>query len=170
MDPNENRGAPRLDGATVTTVQAVCAELLERPERLAERFYHHLFRLLPRSRALFPADLGDQRVRMARVLVQTVAHLDDPRRTRGYLRALGGYHYARWGVRPEEYRQVGHALIEAARDLSPAWSPAVGSSWVLVFERISAAMIAGAADAAGQRGAPSAVSPQAGRVRWGGEA
>ncbi|GAA3982729.1 globin domain-containing protein [Thermobifida alba] len=148
------RELPRPDARTVTTVRALCADLLDQPEVLAERFYHHLFRLLPSSRDLFPSDMGSQHVRMARVLVEVVHHLDEPDKTWDNLRRLGGYHYVRWGLGPEEYRCVGHALIEAARDVSLEWAPSVGSAWVTVYEWIASAMLAGAAEAARGPGQP----------------
>ncbi|MEY9212573.1 globin domain-containing protein [Thermobifida halotolerans] len=142
------RGLPPLGPRTLEAVQAVCANLLEEPEPLAERFYHHLFRLLPSCERLFPPDMETQHVRMARVLVEAVRHLDEPGDTWDRLRELGGHHYMRWGLGPEEYRCVGHALVEAARDVSPEWTPSVGSAWVTVYEWISAAMLTGAAEAA----------------------
>ena len=133
------RELPRPDLRTVSLVQALCADLLDQPEVLADRFYHHLFRLLPSCRDLFPEDMGEQHVRMARVLVEVVNHLDEPEKTWDTLRKLG------------EYRCVGHALIEAARDISLEWAPSVGSAWVTVYEWIVSAMLSGAAEAAQAR-------------------
>jgi hemoglobin-like flavoprotein len=145
------RELPRPDLRTVSLVQALCADLLDQPEVLADRFYHHLFRLLPSCRDLFPEDMGEQHVRMARVLVEVVNHLDEPEKTWDTLRKLGEYHYVRWGLGLEEYRCVGHALIEAARDISLEWAPSVGSAWVTVYEWIVSAMLSGAAEAAQAR-------------------
>ncbi|KUP97258.1 globin family protein [Thermobifida cellulosilytica] len=143
------REPPRPDARIVSQVQRLCEDLLAQPEVLAEHLYDHLFRLLPGCRELFPADMGVQHVRMAQVLVQVVRHLDKPDDdTWQRLRELGAYHYVRWGLGLEEYRCVGHALIEAARDISLEWVPSVGSAWVTVYEWIVSAMLSGAEEAA----------------------
>lgn len=154
------REVSRPDQRTVSLVQALCSDLLEQPEALADRFYHHLFEMLPSCRKLFPDNMGEQHVRMARVLVDVVNHLDEPEKTWDTLRKLGEYHYVRWGLGLEEYRCVGHALIEAARDISLEWAPSVGSAWVTVYEWIASAMLSGAAEAAQAR---SGGRTQAGR-------
>ena len=130
------RELPRPDLRTVSLVQALCADLLDQPEVLADRFYHHLFRLLPSCRDLFPEDMGEQHVRMARVLVEVVNHLDEPEKTWDTLRKLGEYHYVRWGLGLEEYRCVGHALM--ANSMSGLWR-----AWVTVYEWIVSAMLSG---------------------------
>ncbi|GLU46511.1 globin domain-containing protein [Nocardiopsis ansamitocini] len=144
MSPRTIGELPHPDAATIQAVQASCADLLDRPEVLAESFYTHLFEAVPHIRELFPEDMSRQTTRMAQAIIQVVNHLDRPAQMQNYLMRLGRYHHEKWGLGPEDYPCVGRAMVEAVHDLSPTWSSSFSSAWILVYEWIAASMLAGA--------------------------
>src|SRR5262249_47169740 len=70
-------GAPELD---VTRVSESFARIAPRAEKLVARFYERLFELLPDLSALFPADLTQQRMKLAAALQLIVYGLRRPER------------------------------------------------------------------------------------------
>ncbi|GLU48560.1 globin domain-containing protein [Nocardiopsis ansamitocini] len=144
MAPRPIDDVPLPDERTIEEVRASCADLGDSPTILAERFYWHLFDLVPEIRSMFGADMTRQHERMADVLLQVVTHLDQPHEVADYLRQLGAHHHQMLGVKPDHYPFVGRAMVRAIRDLSPVWSSSFSSSWILVYEWIAATMLAGA--------------------------
>ncbi|PSK91852.1 hemoglobin-like flavoprotein [Murinocardiopsis flavida] len=132
----------------IDVVRATCATLPDDSTLLAEHFYDHLFRLAPDIRPMFAADMTQQQIRMSEALLDVVRNLDQPQEIQAYLRDLGAHHYRVLGVEPAQYRYVGWALVRAVGDLSNSWSSHTGSAWVLVYEWITANMLAGAQEAA----------------------
>lgn len=148
----------------------------DRPARLAEAFYGHLFEMAPQLRPMFPADMTAQMQKMSDTLLTAIAHLDtrDTARLETALRRLGADHHTRYRVEPEHYTYVGHALTRAVRDVSgPGYSGSLSSAWIAVYQWVAAQMTAGAAappttdgDGSGvevpqQRGREAAVAPRA---------
>ena len=75
----------------------------------ARLFYDRLFALDPSLRALFPADLREQKRKLLGVLAFAVGALDRPAELLPAVERLGARH-AGYGVRPEHYATVGQAL------------------------------------------------------------
>jgi hemoglobin-like flavoprotein len=122
----------------------------DRPVRLAEAFYEHLFDIAPQLRAMFPDDLTAQMQRMSDTLLGAIARLEtfDTAQLEAALRRLGADHRTRHGVEAEQYRYVGHALTRAVRDLAGlGYSGALSSSWIAVYQYLAGHMTAGARDA-----------------------
>lgn len=138
---------PLPDQATIEQVRLSCADIPEGSTRLSRCFYDHLFVMAPEVRVMFSHDLKQQQQRMADALLSVVQHLDTPEELAGYLRSLGLQHHRELGVRPEHYPHVGRALIRAVSEVSPTWSSSMSSSWVLVYQWITAHMMAGAEQA-----------------------
>ncbi|WP_394356479.1 globin domain-containing protein [Spiractinospora alimapuensis] len=136
------------DETTIEAVRQSCAGIPTGSPLLAESFYAHLFEMRPELRSMFAADLGPQERRMADALLQVVRHLDRPDELSDYLRQLGAQHQRKLGVEPEHYPHIGRALVRAVRDISPTWSTSTSSSWVTVYEWITAVMVAGAEEGA----------------------
>ena len=176
MSPRRITEVPLPDESVIEAVRASCARLPAGSTRLAERFYENLFAMAPDVRAMFPADLRPQHKRMASALLEVVQHLDSPDDVAGYLQDLGAQHHRDLQVKPEHYPFVGRSLVRAVSEISPTWSSSMSSAWVLVYEWITANMLAGAERAAEQErsgqatGAPQPYpeSPSYGGPAYGG--
>lgn len=149
---------PRPSAEVIGAVRASCRAVAHRPVALAEAFYGHLFEMAPQLRAMFAPDLTGQMQRMSDTLLGAVAQLEaaDTVELEAALRRLGAVHGAQYGVDPEHYRYVGHALTRAVRDVSgPSYSGYLSSSWIAVTQWVAAHMVAGAeAEPDGDDGAP----------------
>ncbi|WP_082375989.1 globin domain-containing protein [Nocardiopsis sp. NRRL B-16309] len=148
MSPRRITEVPLPDESVIEAVRASCARLPAGSTRLAERFYENLFAMAPDVRAMFPDDLRPQHKRMATALLEVVRHLDSPDDVAGYLQDLGAQHQRELNVKPEHYPFVGRSLVRAVSEISPTWSSSMSSAWVLVYEWITANMLAGAERAA----------------------
>jgi hemoglobin-like flavoprotein len=126
-------------------VQRTAAAVAGRPTALAESFYRHLFQLAPAVRDMFPQDMTAQNERLSRALFDAVRALVDPdrhaARMEDNLHKLGADHARRYGVRPEHYPYVGHALVRAVNDVSGDSSASTSSAWIWVYEWVSTHMI-----------------------------
>ena len=138
------RPTPEVMAIVRRTAEAVA----DRPAALAERFYLHLFELAPAVRDMFPQDMTAQNERLSRALFDVVRALVDPdrhgARMEANLHRLGADHAYRYGVRPEHYPYVGHALVRAVNDISGDSSASTSSAWIWVYEWVSAHMIGAA--------------------------
>lgn len=137
----------------LAAVRASCRAVADRPVRLAEVFYAHLFEMVPDMRSMFPDDLTHQMRKMTDTLLGAIAELDtgDTSVLEVELHRLGARHRTRFGVQPEHYMYIGHALTRAVRDVAgPGYSGSLSSSWVAVYQWVAAHMIAGA-DAVGAK-------------------
>ncbi|MDE3719858.1 globin domain-containing protein [Nocardiopsis sp. N85] len=150
---------PLPDREIIDLVRQSCVDLPEGSTRLAKSFYDNLFEMVPAVRDMFSADLRPQQQRMADALLSVVRHLDSPDEIAHYLRRLGRDHHRDLGVLPEHYPYVGRALVRAVSEVSPTWSSSMSSAWVLVYQWITAQMIAGAEDV--EPAPPSAMSRSA---------
>lgn len=128
----------------IELVRRSCTDVPEGSARLASSFYKHLFAMAPELREMFSSDLRPQQQRMADALLSVVQHLDTPDEVAQYLRQLGAQHHRALGVRPEHYPHVGRALVRAVSEISPTWSSSMSSAWVLVYQWVTAHMLAGA--------------------------
>ncbi|HVL84360.1 MAG TPA: globin domain-containing protein [Pseudonocardia sp.] len=137
------RPAPEV----IAAVRASCAAVADRPVRLAESFYAHLFEMAPQLRPMFPPDLTGQMQKMSDTLLTVIAQLDtaDPAELEAAIRRLGADHRTRFRVEPEHYLYVGHALARAVRNLSGTVYPgSLSSAWIAVYQWVAAQMVAGA--------------------------
>ncbi|MFD3685834.1 globin domain-containing protein [Nocardiopsis sp. NPDC058631] len=147
MQPRRINEVPLPSASVIEAVRESCASLPPGSTRLSECFYANLFVMAPDVRAMFQDDIRPQQKRMAEALVEVVRYLDAPDHVAQFLRELGAQHYRELGVKPEHYPFVGRALVRAVSEVSPTWSSSMSSAWVLVYEWITATMLAGAADA-----------------------
>lgn len=133
--------------AVIEAVQASCQAVAARPVRLAEEFYANLFEMAPQVRGMFPADMSGQMQTMTDVLLGAIAQIAtrDTAELEVTLRELGATHKTRYGVESEHYLYIGHALTRAVREVAgAAYSGALSSSWIALYQWIAAHMIAGA--------------------------
>ncbi|MBQ1082667.1 MULTISPECIES: globin domain-containing protein [unclassified Nocardiopsis] len=138
---------PLPDQEIIELVRQSCVDIPEGSTRLARSFYENLFSMVPEVRGMFSEDIKPQQQRMADALLSVVRHLDSPDEVAHYLRRLGRQHRIELGVLPEHYPHVGRALVRAVSEVSPTWSSSMSSAWVLVYQWITANMIAGAEEA-----------------------
>lgn len=137
------RPAPEV----IAAVRRSCRAVAEHPVRLAEALYAHLFELAPQLRPMFAADVTVQMQRMADTLMRAIATLEqaDTAQLEAVLHRLGAQHKVRYGVEPEHYQPVGHALTRAVRDVAGLeYSGFVSSSWIAMYQWVAAHMAAGA--------------------------
>lgn len=135
---------PLPDQEVIDLVRQSAVDIPQGSARLAKSFYDNLFTMVPEVRAMFSDDIKPQQQRMADALLAVVQHLDDPGEVADYLQRLGLQHRLELGVAPEHYPHVGRALVRAVSEISPTWSSSMSSAWVLVYQWISANMLAGA--------------------------
>lgn len=144
MSPRSIDEVPLPAPAVIEAVRHSCAGLPPGSTHLADRFYENLFAMAPAMREVFPENMRPQKERMAFALLEVVRYLDQPEEVAGYLRQLGAQHKRQIGVKPEDYPYVGRALVRAVSEISPSWSSSMSSAWIVVYEWITAHMLAGA--------------------------
>ncbi|QUX28830.1 globin [Nocardiopsis akebiae] len=152
MSPRSIEEVPLPAPAVIEAVRQSCSALPPGSTRLADRFYQNLFEMAPAVRDMFPANMQTQKERMAFALLEVVRYLDEPEEVAGYLRRLGAQHKRDMDIKPEHYPFVGRALVRAVSEVSPTWSSSMSSAWVVVYEWITANMLAGAREAEGGSG------------------
>ena len=107
-------------------------------------FYDRLFALAPGTRALFQRDMDEQGRLLIGALAKLVAALDRFDDMLPGLRDLAIRHVG-YGVREEDYRPVGMALLHMIESLSgPSFDEATAAAWRDVYAKVSAVMIAAA--------------------------
>ncbi|WDZ91459.1 globin domain-containing protein [Nocardiopsis sp. HUAS JQ3] len=152
MSPRSIEEVPLPAPAVIEAVRQSCSALPPGSTRLADRFYQNLFEMAPAVRDMFPANMQTQKERMAFALLEVVRYLDEPEEVAGYLRRLGAQHKRDMDIKPEHYPFVGRALVRAVSEVSPTWSSSMSSAWIVVYEWITANMLAGAREAEGGSG------------------
>lgn len=114
----------------------------------ADLFYARLFAEDPAMRALFPADLTSQKVKLIKALTLAVGALDRPDDLAPVLRSLGARH-AGYGVESRHYATVGFALLDTlAAGLGDRFTPSCRAAWTGAYALIAETMQAGAAETA----------------------
>lgn len=128
-------------------VQRSCRAVADRPVRLAEVFYRHLFEMAPATRALFAADMSEQMQKMTDTLLTAITQLltYDTADLEVTLHRLGREHYDRYGVEPDHYLYIAHALNRAVRDVA-GWdyTSYLSSCWIALSQWVTRHMITGA--------------------------
>nr|WP_040702734.1 globin domain-containing protein [Nocardiopsis ganjiahuensis] len=152
---------PLPDQEIIDLVRQSAVDVPQGSTRLAKSFYDNLFSMVPEVRAMFSEDIKPQQQRMADALLAVVQHLDTPDEVADYLRRLGLQHRLELGVLPEHYPHVGRALVRAVSEISPTWSSSMSSAWVLVYQWITANMLAGAEQA--EAASPNSAAPSRAR-------
>ncbi|NKY99030.1 globin domain-containing protein [Nocardiopsis alborubida] len=162
MSPRSIEEVPLPAPAVIDAVRQSCSALPPGSTRLADRFYQNLFEMAPAIRDMFPANMQTQKERMAFALLEVVRYLDEPEEVAGYLRRLGAQHKRDMDIKPEHYPFVGRALVRAVSEVSPTWSSSMSSAWIVVYEWITANMLAGAREAEAARSGGSRTSRHGG--------
>jgi methyl-accepting chemotaxis protein/nitric oxide dioxygenase len=113
-----------------------------RIRQVVASFYDRLFAKHPDYRALFPDDITLQHVKFIQFMSQLIGMIDHLDTVNESCRTLGRSH-AGYGVKPEDYGNVGAVLLETLEaELGEDWTPEVASAWGELYGAISEAMIA----------------------------
>ncbi|CAL76296.1 putative nitric oxide dioxygenase (NOD); flavohemoprotein [Bradyrhizobium sp. ORS 278] len=123
-------------------VQDSFAKVAPISDQAATIFYDRLFEVAPQVRAMFPADLTEQRKKLMATLAVVVNGLTDLPAILPAASALAKRHVG-YGAKPEHYPVVGAALLWTLdKGLAEAWTPEVAEAWTAAYGTLSGFMIA----------------------------
>jgi hemoglobin-like flavoprotein len=135
----------------VNLVQQSFAKVAPISDRAAELFYDRLFEIAPQVKAMFPADLREQRKKLMATLAVVVGGLGHLETVLPAASALAIRHVS-YGAKPEHYPVVGGALLwTLEKGLGDGWTPEVADAWKAAYGALSGFMISeayGSAEAA----------------------
>jgi hemoglobin-like flavoprotein len=125
----------------VTLVQQSFAKVAPISETAAVLFYDRLFEVAPSVRAMFPADMTEQRKKLMAMLAAVVGGLANLESILPVASALAKRHVA-YGARAEHYPVVGGALLwTLEKGLGDGWTPAIAEAWTAAYGTLSGFMI-----------------------------
>src|SRR6202451_1970533 len=125
----------------VNLVQQSFAKVAPISEAAAVLFYDRLFEVAPSVKAMFPADMTEQRKKLMATLAVVVNGLANLQSILPAASALATRHVS-YGARPEHYPVVGAALLwTLEKGLGEAWTPEVAEAWTAAYATLSGYMI-----------------------------
>jgi hemoglobin-like flavoprotein len=125
----------------VSLVQDTFAKVAPISDQAAVMFYDRLFEIAPQVKALFPADLTEQRKKLMATLAYVVNGLGDLPSVLPAASALATRHVA-YGVKAGHYEVVGEALLwTLEKGLGDAWTKDVSTAWTAAYVTLSNYMI-----------------------------
>jgi hemoglobin-like flavoprotein len=125
----------------VTLVQESFAKVAPISETAAVLFYERLFEIAPQVKAMFPADMTEQRRKLMATLAAVVNGLGDLNSILPAASALAKRHVS-YGAKAEHYPVVGAALLwTLEKGLGDGWTPEVAEAWTAAYGTLSGFMI-----------------------------
>jgi hemoglobin-like flavoprotein len=125
----------------VNLVQQSFAKVAPISDQAAVLFYDRLFEIAPTVKAMFPADLREQRKKLMATLAVVVNGLGRLESVLPAASALAKRHVS-YGAKPEHYPVVGGALLwTLEKGLGDAWTPEVADAWKAAYGTFSGFMI-----------------------------
>ena len=125
----------------VKIVQDSFAKVAPIADQAATLFYDRLFEVAPSVRAMFPAELAEQRKKLMATLAVVVNGLTNLEAVLPAASALAKRHVG-YGAKPEHYPVVGGALLwTLEKGLGEGWTPEVASAWTAAYGTLSGYMI-----------------------------
>jgi hemoglobin-like flavoprotein len=125
----------------VKLVQESFSRVAPISETAAEIFYDRLFEVAPAVKAMFPADMTEQRKKLMMVLAAVVNGLGILESILPAASALAKRHVS-YGAKPEHYPVVGGALLYTLeKGLGDAWTPELADAWTAAYGTLSGYMI-----------------------------
>jgi hemoglobin-like flavoprotein len=125
----------------VKLVQQSFAKVAPISETAAILFYDRLFEVAPKVKAMFPADMTEQRRKLMATLAAVVNGLGDLESVLPAASALAKRHVS-YGARAEHYPVVGAALLwTLEKGLGDGWTPEVAEAWTAAYGTLSGFMI-----------------------------
>jgi hemoglobin-like flavoprotein len=125
----------------VQLVQDSFAKVVPISETAAELFYGRLFEIAPQVKAMFPADMTEQRRKLMATLAAVVNGLGNLTSILPAASALAKRHVS-YGAKAEHYPVVGAALLwTLEKGLGDGWTPEIAQAWTTAYGTLSGYMI-----------------------------
>jgi len=125
----------------VKLVQQSFAKLAPITDQAAVMFYDRLFEVAPHVKAMFPADLTEQRRKLMATLSVVVNGLSNLETILPAASALATRHVS-YGAKAEHYPVVGGALLwTLEKGLGDGWTTEVADAWTAAYGMLSGFMI-----------------------------
>jgi nitric oxide dioxygenase len=125
----------------VKLVQQSFAKVAPISETAAVLFYDRLFEIAPKVKAMFPADMTEQRKKLMATLAVVVNGLGNLESVLPAASALATRHVS-YGAKAEHYPVVGAALLwTLEKGLGDAWTAEVADAWTEAYGTLSGFMI-----------------------------
>jgi len=106
----------------------------------ADLFYDRLFEIAPQTRALFPADLAEQKKKLMTMLGTAVTNLHKLDTILPAVKELGQRHKG-YGVTADQYAPVGAALLwTLEKGLGPDFTPETKAAWTEAYTALAGVM------------------------------
>ena len=130
-----------MNPTQINLVQESFAKVAPISEQAAVIFYDRLFEVAPTVRAMFPADLKEQRKKLMATLAVVVNGLGNLEAVLPAASALAKRHVS-YGAKPAHYPVVGGALLwTLEKGLGDAWTPETAAAWTAAYGTLSGYMI-----------------------------
>ena len=130
-----------MNPTQINIVQESFAQVAPISEQAAVLFYDRLFEVAPTVKAMFPADLKEQRKKLMATLAVVVNGLSNLESVLPAASALAKRHVS-YGARPEHYPVVGGVLLwTLEKGLGEAWTSDVADAWTAAYGTLSGYMI-----------------------------
>jgi hemoglobin-like flavoprotein len=134
----------------IALIQQSFAKVAPISETAAVLFYDRLFEVAPSVRAMFPADMTEQRRKLMAMLATVVGGLSNLESILPAASALAKRHVA-YGARAEHYPVVGETLLwTLEKGLGEAWTADLAAAWTDAYGVLSGHMISEAYGAPSQ--------------------
>ena len=125
----------------VKLVQESFSRVVPIADQAAVIFYDRLFEVAPSVKAMFPADMTEQRKKLMATLAVVVNGLSNLESILPAAGALARRHVS-YGAKPEHYPVVGSALLwTLEKGLGAAWTSEVAEAWTAAYGTLSGYMI-----------------------------
>jgi nitric oxide dioxygenase len=125
----------------VKLVQQSFSKVVPIADQAAIIFYDRLFEVAPGVKALFPADMTEQRKKLIAMLAAVVNGLSNIESILPAASALATRHVT-YGAKAGHYPVVGGALLwTLEKGLGEAWTPDVAAAWTAAYGTLSTYMI-----------------------------
>jgi len=130
-----------MNPTQIRLVQESFSRVAPISETAAVIFYDRLFEVAPSVKAMFPADMTEQRKKLMMMLAAVVGGLNNLDSILPAASALAKRHVG-YGAKPEHYPVVGGALLYTLeKGLGSAWTPELAEAWAAAYGTLSGYMI-----------------------------
>jgi nitric oxide dioxygenase len=134
-------GGKKMTPDQVKLVQESFAKVAPISETAAMLFYNRLFEIAPQVKAMFPADMTEQRKKLMATLAFVVNGLGNLESVLPAASALATRHVS-YGAKREHYPVVGAALLWTLEEgLGDGWTPELADAWTAAYGTLSGFMI-----------------------------
>ena len=125
----------------VKLVQQSFAKVAPIADQAAVMFYDRLFEVAPQVKAMFPADMAEQRRKLMATVSAVVNGLGTLESVLPAASALATRHVS-YGAKAVHYPVVGGALLwTLEKGLGDGWTPEVADAWTAAYGTLSGFMI-----------------------------